>query len=268
MRYLLFVKEFIHKKTTKNYILIIFSIAFIISIVSSFYIFSGNVINRNYKKSYYVMILDTKDKYNAIKNYKNTNQLLRCTFDGNIVIVENKNNILIPNNENVKVVSEKEFNTYEYNDGYYVTLKNWINFNEKNDYFINKNIDYEIFLNRTGDSKIEDYYNYFFYMLILIIIVASIIFIITIINIIIDEQKYNNLYYCLGYNGKRIFLICLIKIFSMVMGIAIINGIIQFIIECLINITHYYNLVIHISLLVATLLITICMIIGRNNKIG
>ncbi len=265
MKYLILLKEFIHKKTTRNYIFIIFSIIFIITIATTFYIYGGKILNDNYKKSYFTVVLDDKDKYDLLKNHSNIKVLLKCITMDNKIIVEHEDNDFFEKDNNIEIISKKDFNIYEYNNEYYIILKNWKVYNDMVDFFMKNRIEYEIFINKENDSKIEKYYNYFFYMLILIIIISFIIYLITIINILLDEQKYNYLYYCLGFNLKEITIISVIKVLSLILSIVLSNGILQLVIKNYLGVNHCFNLVIHILLIIVTLFVTMCLIIGRRS---
>lgn len=264
MKYLIFLKEFIQKKTTRNYTLIIFSVVFVISLSTTLYIYGEKILNDNYKKSYFTVVLDSKDKYNQTKNHNNLKSMMRCITLDNKIIVEYEDIIIFDKDNNIEIVSKKQFNTYEYNNEYYITLNNWKEYNDIVDFFFNNKIEYEIFINKECDIKIEKYYSYFFYLLILIIIISFIIYLITIINIILDEQKYNYLYYCLGFNLLEITLISLTKVLFLILSIIFLNGIIQWIIKYCLGVNHYFILVINILLIIVTLLVTMCLIIGRR----
>lgn len=229
MKYLIFLKELFYNKTTKNYLLIMFLVIFIINISINIYMFGKKILNDNYKNSYFITTLDNDIKYEKLKKHNN-----------------------------IDVISEYS----KENKTYYITLKNWRKYNDLVDFLIRENIEYEIFLNKENEINIEKYYDYFFYILLLIIIICLIIYFITFINIIIDEQKYNYMYYCLGFNSKKIVLILLEKIMVLMSVVILINAIINWIMGA----NYYYSLVIYAFLVIITLLTNVFLIIERRNK--
>lgn len=266
MKKLIFIKEFFNKRTTINYFIIIFSVLFVISIAISCYEYGKKILNDNYKKSYYIVVLDNSLKYEQIKNHNNIELLEKCIVFGDEIIIEkdNDNNLLEQNN--IKLVSKQNFNNYEYKDEYYITLKKWTSYNDMVDYLIKNNINYEIFLNKENENKLENYYNYFFYILIILIIISVVIYIISIINILIDEQKYNHLYYCLGFNFKEILIIFVIKVFSLILSIILFNTLFQAIIKYFLEINHSFNFLTNIIVMILTLLIIMFWIVERSVK--
>ena len=86
MKYLIFFKETFNKKSTVNYFFIIFSLFVIIDVSFMFYKYSGKILNDNYKNSYFLLELNTKNKINLIENYSNIDVYQKCillsTFKG------------------------------------------------------------------------------------------------------------------------------------------------------------------------------------------
>lgn len=189
MKYLLFLKEFFHKKTTKNYLLIIFALVFVITSSVSFYKYGKKIINNNYSESYFVVTLDNNTKMNKIKNHNNVDTLVKCIkLDDEIIIIDEKLN-LKEISESFNRISESDFNKYDYNFEYYMTLNNWTEYNDMIDYLIENHINYDFMILKKNEINIENYYNIFFYLLILVIVIGLIIFLITIVNVLMDEKK-------------------------------------------------------------------------------
>ena len=62
MKYLIFFKEIFNKKSTRNYFFIILSLLIVIDVSFIFYKYSGKILNDNYKNSYFLLELNTKNK--------------------------------------------------------------------------------------------------------------------------------------------------------------------------------------------------------------
>lgn len=261
---ILFLKEFYQNKTVRNYILIIFLIIFVIlsSILAKDYFFK--IINDNYDGSYLVIKSINKPKIED----KNVNEINRCIIEENNLIIEDRN-ILDDNIHeeyqkksinntlelNISKVSQNKFKTYNYENGYYVNINNWMNINETIEYLTDNGYEMEYNIKKTVDLPIENYYQYLDAIIILIIIIGFIIFIVSIINIIIDEKNKHYLYKCLGYTNKDMLSIQLSKIFSLLIIIIIINEIVQILIKYLLNITSNTNYYIYIILIVLTIML-------------
>ena len=86
------------------------------------------------------------------------------------------------------------------------------------------------------------------------------------INIILDEEKNNYLFYCIGYSLMQIKKFLLIKLLTLLITILLFNNLLQIIIRKILDINTYFNLVINIVLIVSTIIITMFMIIERRKK--
>lgn len=182
---MLIYKNFILKKTTIIFELILLMISVTISLFisyrSSLYINYDN----NYKETY-IEIYSNKNIYDNLKKYENTNKI-----------------ILIENNE------------YQY--GYKIYLKHYYNYYDGLRDFISilrkdSNINYKIYPKGDEYQDIGDSIKSTNTILILLLIVSSIIFLIVIYNVLSDEKRNNKLLKFIGYSEIKIKFINLNKI--------------------------------------------------------
>ncbi len=266
MKYIVILKEFYNKKTTKNYLFILFSLVFLINIAYNFYIYSIKIINNNYKNSYIIVTLNNQKKYNLISNNNKIDTLKKCIVSYDKILVENDNDDFLKNVDRIKNISTLEFNKNEFKDKYIITLNDWINYNNFIDKISKNNIQFDIIILKQDNNNFENYLSYFLYLLIIIIFISLIIYVTTIINIILDEEKNNYLFYCIGYSLIQIKKFLLIKLLTLLVTILLFNNLLQIIIRKILDINTYFNLVINIVLIVSTIIITMFMIIERRKK--
>ena len=101
---------------------------------------------------------------------------------------------------------------------YIVTLKSYLPENQKvtEDFLQDKfNIILGFKNNAQGRRDYLGRINMINLFVIICVIFFSIVFVITLINIVVDEQKTNKLYYVIGYNKVRIFLILISKVITL-----------------------------------------------------
>lgn len=79
----------------------------IITIVTIFYIYGLKILNDNYKKSYFTVALDDKDKYDLLKSHSKIKILLKCVTIDNKIIVEHEDNNFFEKDNNVEIISKK-----------------------------------------------------------------------------------------------------------------------------------------------------------------
>ena len=188
---MLIYKNFVLKKTTFIFEIILL----IISIVISLFI--------SYKSSLYI---------NYDNNYKET--FIEIYSNTNIEDVLKKYN-------NTKYVIVLEENEYNYKYGYNLYLKHYYNYYDGLRDFIytlrnDNDIKYKV--NPKGDEyqDIGDSVSSTNTILVLLIIVSSIITIIVIYNVLSDEKKNNKILSYIGYNKIRIICINVCKIIIMI----------------------------------------------------
>lgn len=283
MKYLLFLKEFYHKPTTKNYFLIIFFLLFILSSAVTFKIYSFKIINENYRQSFYI-IEGNNMPYLLYKN-ENIKDIKKCVFvEDNIFVLEEslKQNTIsamsrIPNTKynfvkneelhnEVAMVSLDIFKELEFKNIYYVTLNNWMKYNEEYDFFQENNIKVDLFLYREVENIPEHVYDYLSIIIFIIGIIAIIIFIATMINIFIDERKYDDLYYILGFSSKKILIILFFKILSLVLNTILLNHMLYIFIKKILKLENQYNILIYIVMIFLMISLVVLNIVGRRFK--
>lgn len=264
MKYVVILKEFFNKKTTKNYLFILFLLVFLINIAYNFYIYSIKIINNNYKNSYIIVTLDNQNKYNLISNNNKIDTLKKCIVSYDKILVENDNDNFLKNVDRIKNISTLEFNKNEFKNEYIITLNDWINYNDFIDNISKNNIQFDIVILKQDNNNFENYLSYFLYLLIIIVFISLIIYVTTIINIILDEEKNNYLFYCIGYNLIQIKKFLLIKLLTLLVTILLFNNLLQIIIRKILNINTYFNLIINLIILIITIIIVSFAILKKH----
>lgn len=264
MKYLVFFKETFNKKSTVNYFFIIFSLFVIIDVSFMFYKYSGKILNDNYKNSYFLLKLNTKNKINLIENYSNIDVYQKCIFNENDIIVEDESSKYFP--KSVKQVNKSEFAKYKFDNRYFITLKKWIDYNDFCDLLIKNGIDYDFYIVKKNDLNFENYYHYFIYVLFIICFICLLVFVISIINILIDEKEFCRILYMVGYNYRLINFMTVIKIFVFMLLLVLINLLLQLTLNYFLKFFDYSMMLTNIAILILSIIIAMFWIVGRSIK--
>lgn len=264
MKYLVFFKETFNKKSTVNYFFIIFSLFVIIDVSFMFYKYSGKILNDNYKNSYFLLELDTKNKLKFVENYKNIDVYQKCIFDENEIIVEDESSKYFP--KNVKRINKLEFAKYKFDNKYIITLKKWIDYNDFCDLLIKNGIDYDFYIVKKNELNFENYYKYFIYVLFIICFICLLVFVISIINILIDEKEFCRILYMVGYNYRLINFMTVIKIFVFMLLLVLINLLFQLTLNYFFKFFDYSMMLANIAILILSIIIAMFWIVGRSIK--
>lgn len=264
MKYLIFFKETFNKKSTVNYFFIIFSLFVIIDVSFMFYKYSGKILNDNYKNSYFLLELDTKNKLKFVENYKNIDVYQKCIFDENEIIVEDESSKYFP--KNVKRINKLEFAKYKFDNKYIITLKKWIDYNDFCDLLIKNGIDYDFYIVKKNELNFENYYKYFIYVLLIVCFICLLVFVISIINILIDEKEFCRILYMVGYNYRLINFMTVIKIFVFMLLLVLINLLFQLTLNYFFKFFDYSMMLANIAILILSIIIAMFWIVGRSIK--
>lgn len=262
MKYLVFFKETFNKKSTVNYFFIIFSLFVIIDVSFMFYKYSGKILNDNYKNSYFLLELNTKNKINLIENYSNIDVYQKCIFNENDIIVEDESSKYFP--KSVKQVNKSEFAKYKFDNRYFITLKKWIDYNDFCDLLIKNGIDYDFYMIKKNELNFENYYKYFIYVLFIICFICLLVFVISIINILIDEKEFCRILYMVGYNYHLINFMTVIKIFVFMLWLVLINFLFQLTLGYFLKFFDYSMMLTNIAILIMSIIIAMFWIVGRR----
>ena len=262
MKYLIFFQETFNKKSTINYFFIIFSLLVIIDVSFMFYKYSGKILNNNYKNSYFLLELNTKNKIKFVENYENIDVYQKCIFDENEIIVEDESSKYFP--KNVKRINKLEFAKYKFDSKYIITLKKWIDYNDFCDLLIKNEIDYDFYIVKKNELNFENYYKYFIYVLFIICFICLLVFVISIINILIDEKEFCRILYMVGYNYHLINFMTVIKIFVFMLLLVLINLLFQLTLGYFLKLFDYSMMLTNIAILILSIIIAMFWIVGRR----
>lgn len=270
------ILSFYRKKNVKNYLIIIVSLIFLLTFLITLKDFFTNLINSNYSRSFIYIKINSNQELEILKNNSNISIINKCIYLSDTYIVENKDlingviyasnlenientdfQVLISNTlqPNVYMLSMLDFSNYSYDNGYYITLKNWLNLNSTIDYLYSKNINIDPHIYKNNNIEIENVLKYLDLVIIILIIISIITYIFTIINLIIDEQKKNKIYKYLGYSSKDIFKFNCYKFLSLIFFSVIINELLHLLLIFIFKSFHIKNLYIYLIMLVITIIL-------------
>ena len=279
-------KSFYRKKNIRNYILIITCLMITITLCLVFRLYIVNVINSNYNKSFIYAKITNEEQLSLLKQIDNINEIRKCIEeDGYIVeditvksnqIYISSNSDIIYNNDfeyiesdslqsNVIVVSPTLFSTLEYQNGYYITLKNWMNRSDIIDLMFSNNIETDPHIYLNNDIKLEDTYLYLNITIMILAVVFTLIYIFTIILIIVDQRKKNKILKVLGFSKKEIFKFNSIQLITLNLVCIFANEIVKIIVFIFSKI-YIISIIYYLILFVITLLLLLGekFIFGKN----
>ncbi len=279
-------KSFYRKKNIRNYILIITCLMITITLCLVFKNYIVNVINSNYNKSFIYAKITNEEQLSLLNQIDNINEIRKCIDeDGYIVeditvksnqIYISSNSDIIYNNDfeyietdslqaNVIVVSPTLFSTLEYDNGYYITLKNWMNRSDIIDLMFSNNIETDPHIYLNNDIKLEDIYLYLNITIMILAVVFTLIYIFTIILIIVDQRKKNKILKVLGFSKKEIFKFNSIQLITLNLVCIFANEIVKIIVFIFSKI-YIVSIIYYLILFVITLLLLLGekFIFGKN----
>ncbi len=185
---MLIFKNFIKKKTTLIFILILL---FVFLLPAIFLSYKNNLFEQydnDYKDTYFVFYTD-KDIDN---------------------IIYNENNIIDIHKDNIDDDTYKY--SYEFKLKHYYDFMNNIKYFKEKLYNNNVKFDEEINVNGVSSLDIGDTINIINIIVTCIIIVDIIVLVITLFNLVVDEENSNRLCKYLGYNSIQISITTIIKV--------------------------------------------------------
>lgn len=273
-------KSFYRKKNIRNYILIITCLMITITLCLVFRLYIVNVINSNYNKSFIYAKITNEEQLSLLKQIDNINEIRKCidedgyivediTVKSNQIYISSNSDIIYNNNfeyiesdslqSNVIVVSPTLFSTLEYDNGYYITLKNWMNSSDIIDLMFSNNIETDPHIYLNNDIKLEDTYLYLNITIMILAVVFTLIYIFTIILIIVDQRKKNKILKVLGFSKKEIFKFNSIQLITLNLVCIFANEIVKIIVfffSKMYNVSIIYYLILFV--------ITLLLLLGEK----